>query len=126
MGQQASTGLVATTITTPQFTFLWSASVANGNLQINVSYGGSTETNNGASATIPWGNTTAYPMLSGQNNPAITVDGTVSALFSADQQSYVVTFSGSMVEPGVINVSSSGVIGAGQTSPIIVAAYLAS
>jgi uncharacterized protein YfaQ (DUF2300 family) len=64
-------------------------------------------------------------LIAKQTNPAILADGNVQAAWSKDNRSYVVTFSGSMVQPNVNNITSSDQNGAaGDAARIIVAAYL--
>jgi len=128
MGIEVVSGLSATrgAWTSPDFTFIWSATEQGSTLVVGCTFGGGTATNNYATATIPWGSTQSVTMSNQQNNSAIYVQGSVQALWSTNQNSYVVTFSGAMIEPNVNNVISSNENGlAVDSEPIIVAVYLA-
>ena len=129
MGQELISGLSATRATTtqPDQTFVWDAKESAGGLTMTVRYGGSTNTNNLATAFIKTGSTAPVALTASQNNPDIAAAGNVQAAWSPDNRSYVVTFSGNMVRSGVNNIVSSDQNGvAGDAAQIIVAAYLSS
>jgi len=105
-------------------TILWHAQESRDALTISVKYGGVTHLDNLASAPIPWGSTAPVPMVPTKPNPKIAVVGTVRASWLGSA-SYVVTFSGGMIRPNLINISSSDQNGVpADAAPIIVAAYL--
>lgn len=130
MGIEVTSGIGATrgAETSPDFRFIWQTTEqGTTSLVVNCAFGGGTALNNRATATIPWGSTTAVTMSNQQNNPAISVAGKVQALWSQSQTSYVVLFTGAMVEGNVNNVFSSNVSGPPSESPsIIVAASITS
>jgi hypothetical protein len=128
MGDELVTGLCATrgALSPPDMTFVWDVVEARSILKVKASYGGEVFTNNTATATIPVGSTQPVTVKPAAN-PAITVDGTVQAAWGDNNTSYVITFSGMMVAPGVNNIFSSDKNGAPAASQqIIVAAYLSS
>jgi hypothetical protein len=125
MAQELVTGISATTTDTAQQTFVWNAVERNQQLKVTCSYGGGTATNNLSSVLIPWGSTAPLNLTQSPSNPAINAAGSIQVYWSADQTSYIVTFSGLMVQPNVNNILSSNMNGAPATAePIIVAAYL--
>ena len=133
MGIQVVSGIGATrgAETSPDFTFIWAASETSSetsqSLVVNCNFGGQTNVNNSASATIPWGSSTPVTMTNQQNNSAIAVVGSVQVLWSSTQTSYVVLFYGAMVLRGVNNAFSTNANGVSSESrPIIVAATIAS
>jgi hypothetical protein len=78
-----------------------------------------------ASGLIPWGTIEPVNLAQATPNPAINAAGSVQAYWSADQTSYIVTFSGNMVQANVNNILSSDMINSpASAQPIIVAAYL--
>ncbi len=126
MGQEIITGICATTTDSVAETFIWDAVEEGSGLTIRCSYGGGTATNNLSTAVIPSGSTSPVTLEQSVPNPAINAAGTVQARWSKDQKSYVVTFSGGMLMPGVISIVSSDLNGAPSgAEQIIVAAYLA-
>lgn len=129
MGIEVVSGIGATrgAETSPDFTFIWDASEQGQTLVVNCNFGGQTNQNNSATATIPWGSSTPVTMSNQQNNPAISVVGNVQALWSPSQTSYVVLFNGAMVRGNVNNVFSSNVNGVpAEAHSIIVAATISS
>jgi hypothetical protein len=105
-------------------TILWDAQESREALTISVKYGGATRLDKLASAPIPWGSTDPVAMVPGKPNPHIAVVGTVQASWLGSA-SYVVTFSGGMIRPNLINITSSDQKGVpADAAPIIVAAYL--
>jgi len=126
MGTEVASGLSVTrgTLTSPDSTFIWDVNESSGNLNVKVSYGGGTATNNVGTAAIPAGSTTPVNIVPA-NNPAISVIGKVSASWSDNNKSYVVSFSGQMVRPSVNNLISSDQNGApADNYQIIVYAYM--
>jgi hypothetical protein len=129
MSQELISGFSATRQANnqPDQTFVWDAEESNGGLTIAVRYGGGTGTPHSATAFISTGSTTAVTLTPQQQGLATAAVGNVQAAWSNDNRSYVVTFSGLMVQGGVNNIESSDQNGApGDAAPIIVAAYLAS
>lgn len=129
MGVEAVSGIGATrgSETSPDFTFIWSVTEEGSSLVVGCTFGGGTNTNNYASATIPWGNTDTWTMNNQPPNSAISVAGSVQVLWSTpnDPTSYIVLFSGAMVEGNVNNVFSTNQNGVVvESESIIVAAYL--
>ena len=126
MDSPLTTGLCATRTgaTAPDMTFIWSASLANGLLQVSVAYGGGFDINNVAKATIGQGSTSSVEMVNAGNS-AISVIGKVAAVWGDSNKSYIVTFSGQMVLVDVNDVLSSDQNGdSSEAHPIIVCAYL--
>lgn len=126
MGTEVASGLSVTrgAATAPDSTFIWDVVETAGNLKVKVSYGGGTDNNNVQIANIAAGSTTPVNIPAG-TNPAISVIGKVSAVWSDANQSYVVVFSGQMVRPNVNNITSSDQNGtAADDYPIIVYAYM--
>lgn len=113
-GQYQSVGgtFVATTTNAPQMTFAWTAQVVATSsqtaIQVTVNYGGGTAENNQQQVQIPWGWTSPVAIPGGQN-PAISVNGSVSALYTSDA-SALVTFTGNMIYPGTNNITCTGAI----------------
>jgi hypothetical protein len=123
MGVELVSGLCVTNSapTDSPETILWDAEETRDALRISVKCGGVT---NLASAPIPWGSTEPVPMVPSKPNPHIAVVGTVQACWLGSA-SYVVTFSGGMIRPNLINITSSDQKGVpADGAPIIVAAYL--
>jgi|GEM_PF-2654029 len=107
----------------PLDTILWDAQESRDALTISVKYGGAS-LDKLASAPIPWGCTDPIPMVASKPNPHIAVVGTVRASWLGSA-SYVVTFSGGMIRPNLVNITSSDQNGVpAEGAPIIVAAYL--
>jgi hypothetical protein len=125
MSTELTSGLCSTTGFTPQNTYLWGAALDGDLLTVSCAYGGGQNTNNLSTAIIPLGSTAKTALVQTPPNPAILVSGWVRAAWSAGNSSYVVTFSGSMVESGVTRVESSdqGTLPA-IAKQIIVAAFL--
>ncbi len=130
MGVELVTGLCVTSnaATNPLETFVWDAQGSGDTLNVTVGYGRVTQNDNLATGEIEWGSLTPVPMIPspGQSNRAITVNGTVQAHWLGTN-SYVITFSGRMMRPNLVNITSSDQNGvAADGAAIIVAAYLAS
>jgi|SRR5689334_9481782 len=108
MGNQVATGLSATRSAnnSADMTFVWDVVEQGANLQVKVNYGGGTNINNLGTATIPLGSTSPVKITPAQNS-AISVIGTVSAIWGDTNNSYVVSFSGQMVLVNVNNIISS-------------------
>ncbi|HEX8655048.1 MAG TPA: hypothetical protein VF693_07485 [Allosphingosinicella sp.] len=126
MGTEIATGLCVTkaALNAPDTTFIWDVVETNGNLAVKAAYGGGTDNSNIQIANIPAGSTASVNMPAG-TNPLISVIGRVAAAWSDGNQSYVVTFSGQMVRPGVNNIISSDQNGtAADKFPVIVYAYM--
>jgi hypothetical protein len=126
MGVELVSGLCVTNNapSDPLETILWDAQESRDALTISVKYGGATSLHKLASAPIPWGSTDPVPMVPSKSNPHIAVVGTVRASWLGSA-SYVVTFSGGMIRPNLINITSSDQNGVpADGAPIIVAAYL--
>ena len=126
MGNQVATGLSATRSanTSPDLTFVWDVVEQGANLQVKVNYGGGTDIDNLGTATIPVGSTTPVKMTPAQNS-AMSVNGTVSAVWGDTNNSYVVSFTGQMVRVNMNNIISSNLNGAPSDAyPIIVFANL--
>ena len=126
MGNQVATGLSATRSanSSPDSTFVWGVVEQGNNLQVKVSYGGGTDINNLGTATIPVGSTDSVKITPAQNS-AISVNGSVAAVWGDKNGSYVVSFSGQMVLVNVNNMISSNQNGAASDNyPIIVYANL--
>jgi hypothetical protein len=128
MSYEIVTGLSATRGSTggnADMTFIWDV-IENGNkLDIICKFGGGDNISNSASATIHLGSLESVDLTQNQNNPDIQAEGKVSAKWSSDNKSYVITFSGVLVRPNVNNVYSSNLNNNGSINhEIIVAAYL--
>jgi hypothetical protein len=103
-------------------TFVWDSSENGNNLVVTCSYGGNTATDNAGTCTLPCV-TNGSAAFAPEDNPAITVTGTCYSYWSGN--SYVVTFSGQMKLPALINAYSSDQNGVtADAEPIIVIAYL--
>lgn len=101
------TGISVTTdaVTSPDFTFQWSAVLPGDLLTVTVNYGAGTALENSASASISKGSDSPQTLVagSGNTNANVVVAGTVTANWGiTDPSSYVVTFNGQMVEGGVM------------------------
>lgn len=97
------------TATSPDMTFAWSAGThedGSGNWFVHVvcDYGGGTDRSNKADAYIPWSSADDVKVEPAPN-PAITIDGRVSAKFWGDS-SYVVVFKGAMILVGKNRIDS--------------------
>ena len=126
MGNQVATGLSATRSgnSSPDLTFVWNVVEQGDNLLVKVNYGGGTDINNVGTATILVGSTESVKITPAQNS-AISVNGSVTALWGHKNTSYVVSFSGQMVLVNVNNIISSNQNGgASDNYPIIVYANL--
>jgi hypothetical protein len=126
MGTEIASGFSDTrgATTAPDATFIWDVIETNGNLGVKCAYGGGTDNSNIQIANIPAGSTALVNMPAG-TNPNISVKGGVKAAWSDANQSYIVTFTGQMVRPGVNNITSSDQNGtAADNFPIIVYAYM--
>lgn len=100
----------ATDSLSPEMSFEWSATVTsasspNPGININIEYGGGTDTSSTQVVFIPWGFTNSYVVHPG-TNPYINVVGTVNAVYSTGG-SAVVSFTGNMVYPNVNNIICS-------------------
>lgn len=126
MAIQAVSGIGATRTaeTSPDFRFVWTTlEQGTTSLVVNCAFGGGTALNNHATATIPWGSSTPVTVSNQQSNTAIRVVGNVQAFWSGDQTSYVVLFTGAMVEGNVNNVFSYNVtISPPSEAPAIIVA----
>ena len=126
MGNQVATGLSATRSanSSPDSTFVWDVVEQGSNLQVKVNYGGGTDINNLGTATIPVGSTNSVKITPAQNS-AISVNGSVTAVWGDKNNSYIVSFSGQMVLVDVNNIiSSNQTDSASDNYPIIVYANL--
>ena len=126
MGNQVATGLSATRSanSSPDSTFVWDVVEQGNNLLVKVSYGGGTDINNIGTATILVGSTNPVKITPAQNS-AISVNGSVTAVWGDENTSYVVSFTGQMVLVNVNNIISSNQNGVTSDDyPIIVYANL--
>jgi hypothetical protein len=124
MGYEIASGICGTTITTAQATYVWNVEEQGPNLLVVVEFGGGTATDNRGTAKIPVGSTAAVPVVT-NNNPNINVVGSVSAIWSDNNNNYVIVFNGQMVRGNVVNIFSSSMAGVPEDQfPIIVFAYL--
>jgi hypothetical protein len=101
-----NTAFQSTTVIGPQNTWVWSAVPAGPeNVLVECRFGGGSDANNVANATIPTGYTGQMPISS--SDPVIFVQGTVTATWLPNN-GFIVTFNGIMVEPNVTNTFSTG------------------
>ena len=129
IGNELVTGLSVTRghLTSPDMTFIWDAVEKGDKLIVTVSYGVGTDTSKISTATINVGTTTPVLMEPTETPPAKVpgVVGSVYAVWSKENKSYAVLFSGQMVTPSVNNLISSDQNGfAKDYHQIIVCAYI--
>ena len=109
--ESAFSKLVGTRVTEPETTFAWELNETRKDLQVICRYGEGNNTNNTATASIPYDSLESVPVVPQQENPAIVVEGNVNAIWFQD--GYVVSFGGSMNRPNVVNVAGfPAVVGA--------------
>jgi hypothetical protein len=104
-------------------TFVWDVVESGSNLQVTVKYGAGSELSYTGTATIPVGSTEMVKITPDPTTELI-IRGSVKAAWGDNNQSYIVTFSGTMDFPKRVAVFSSDQSHIGEDAPIIIYAYL--